>query len=178
MRENLNRKTDDRQQQNILHRQRMTCSESLRNISQTQDWTGSMGMSPSGRFQVVEEARPAKKVFSREGVRWDAAWILIAAAAVLCAGILLADLAGVGIGSRNISKLDMRIEEYMRKNDQMKQELADQSRDMSVCTEAVKLNLISGNAAQTVRLTAPAELSESAVTTEKRSSKLTGNVGD
>ena len=65
--------TDARMQTNSLHRQRMTCSDSMQTFTNTQDWTSGLGMSPSGRFRVVEEAKPKRRMFSREGIRWDAA---------------------------------------------------------------------------------------------------------
>ena len=53
------RSDEVRQQQNDIRRRRMTCSDRLPSFHQTQDWTGSMGVSPSGRFRIVEE--PTKK---------------------------------------------------------------------------------------------------------------------
>ena len=93
LRENLARHTSERQQVNSLHRQRMTCSGSLQ-FTNTQDWTTGMEMSPSGRFRVIEEAKPKQKLLSREGIRWDAAWLTIAVIILVCTVILLADLAG------------------------------------------------------------------------------------
>ena len=151
------RRNEERQQQANLHRQRMTCSDSLRFDTQSQDWIGGMGVSPSGRFQVVENTGAGRRLVSTEGIRWDAAWIVIIAVAVLCLAILMADLAGIGMGNRTMSKLDSRITELKGKNEQIEAEIARSSDDISVCTEAVKLNLISGNAAQTIRLAAPAE---------------------
>ena len=52
-------------QENVLHRQRMTCAESVRSVTQTQDWTEGVRMSPSGRFQVIEEAKPRRRIISR-----------------------------------------------------------------------------------------------------------------
>ena len=70
---------DARMQMNSLHRQRMTCSDSMQTFTNTQDWTNGLGMSPSGRFRVIEEAKPKRRMFSREGIRWDASWILLIA---------------------------------------------------------------------------------------------------
>jgi len=173
IREGIARHTRERQQVNSLHRQRMTCSDSMRSFTNTQDWMNGMSMSPSGRFRVVEEAQPKRKLFSRDGIRWDAAWIILAVTAVLCAAILLADVAGMGIGTRTIGRLDSKIADLTRRNDLMKQELELSAADISVCTEAVKLNLISAYGAQTITLTAPAELSAGAVTAEVRG----GNTG-
>ena len=181
LREGVSRHTDERQQVNSLHRQRMTCSDSLQSFTNTQDWTGGMGVSPSGRFRVIEEAKPKQKFFSGAGIRWDAAWIIIAAAAVLCVMVLLADVAGMGLGSRAIRKLDGKIEDLSRRNEAMRQELALSAGDVSVCTEAVKYDMISGYGAQTVYLTAPQELAAGAVTADIRgavSGWMTGNVGD
>ena len=155
VRRGIDRSFNDRQQVNSMHRPRMSCADSMRTFTNTQDWTNSLGMSPSGRFRVVEEAKPKQKFFSREGIRWDAAWIALAAVAILCAAILLADVAGMGLGTRSIGRLGNKIEDQTRVNEQMKQELALNAGEVSVCTEAVKLNLISGSAAQTIHLTAP-----------------------
>ncbi len=157
LREEVSRHTRERQQVNSLHRQRMTCSDSLQSFTNTQDWTNGMSVSPSGRFRVVEEARPKQKIFSREGIRWDAAWISLIAVTVLCAALLLADVAGMGLGSRSIVRLNNKITDMTRRNQELKQELELNAGDVSVCTEAVKLNLISGYGAQTIVLTAPQE---------------------
>ena len=168
LRERISRHTDARQQVNNLHRQRMTCSHSMRSFTNTQDWTNSMGMSPSGRFQVVEQACPKRKAFTRDGIRWDTAWILLGAVIVLCMAILLADLAGMGLKSRSISRLDSKIEDLSRRNEEKRQEIELSSGDVSVCTEAVKLNLISSSGAQTITLTVPQGYSAGAVTAEVR----------
>jgi len=179
LREGAARRTNERQQVNSLHRQRMTCADSVQSFTNTQDWTGGMGISPSGRFRVVEEARPKQKVFSREGIRWDAAWISLVAVIVLCAAILLADVAGMGLGSRSIGRLDSKIADMTRRNAELKKELEICTGDVSVCTEAVKLNLISGNGAQTIRLTAPQDAG--AVTAELGSASsgwMSGSAGE
>lgn len=169
IRETIARRTGERQQVNSLHRQRMTCSDSMRTFTNTQDWTNGMGISPSGRFQVIEEARPKRKAISRDGIRWDVAWIIVAAIVLLCGAILVADLAGISISSRTIGRLDSKIADMTKRNDLMKQELELSASDVSVCTEAVKLNLISGYGAQTITLTAPQEISSGAITAELRS---------
>ena len=180
LREGLARHTSERQQVNSLHRQRMTCSGSLQ-FTNTQDWTGGMEMSPSGRFRVIEEAKPKQRFLSRDGIRWDVAWIAIAAVIILCIAVLLADLAGMGISSRAISRLDAKIADQGRRNDGLKQELTVSSGDVSVCTEAVKLNLISGYGAATVMLTVPSEFSAGAVTADFRGAAtgwMTASIGD
>ena len=169
IRETIARRTGERQQVNSLHRQRMTCSNSMRTFTNTQDWTNGMGISPSGRFQVIEEARPKRKAISRDGIRWDVAWIIVAAIVLLCGAILVADLAGISISSRTIGRLDSKIADMTKRNDLLKQELELSASDVSVCTEAVKLNLISGYGAQTITLTAPQEISSGAITAELRS---------
>ena len=178
LREGFNRRADERQQVNSLHRQRMSCSDNLRTFTNAQDWTGGMGISPSGRFQVVEEARPKQKAFSREGIRWDAAWIAIIAVIVLCGAVLLSDVAGMGLSSRSIRRLDNKIEDMAKRNETLRQELAVNAGDVSVCTEAVKLNLISGYGAQTIQLTAPQELSTGAVTADSRGATAGWITGD
>lgn len=180
LREGFSRRVDERQQVNSLHRQRMTCSDSLR-FTNTQDWTEGMEMSPSGRFRVIEEAKPRQKLFSREGIRWDTAWIVILAAVVLMGAVLLADLAGMGIGNRTIARLNTKITEQGRQNATLKQELDISAGDVSVCTEAVKLNLISGYGATTVQLTVPQEMSAGAVTADIRGAATgwtSGSMGD
>ena len=156
------RRNADRMQTASLHRQRITLSDTVtldtsRLDSQSQDWTGGMGMSPSGRFQVIESARGKQALVSKEGIRWNAAWIAICAVAVVCLGILLADLAGIGSGSRTMIRLDRKIAETAGKNEKMQAELALRDDDISVCTEAIKLDLISANGAQTIRLRTPVE---------------------
>ena len=179
LQEEAARRTGERQQVNSLHRQRMTCSDSLQSFANTQDWTNGMGISPSGRFRVVEEAKPKQKIFSKDGIRWDAAWICLAAVVVLCAATLLADVAGMGLGSRSIGRLNSKITDMTRRNNELKQELELSAGDVSVCTEAVKLNLISGYGAQTIILTAPQEAG--AVTAELGSAStgwMTSSAGD
>lgn len=151
------RRNEYRQQQASLHRERMTCADTVRFDTQSQDWTGGMGISPSGRFQVVETAAPKKSVFSSEGIRWDVAWIVIIAVSVLCTAILLGNLAGVGMGDRALNKLDKRITDMAGKNEKLQAEIAIRNDDASIYTEAVKMNLISSGGVQTIRLTAPEE---------------------
>ena len=179
LRENAARRTDERQQVNSLHRQRMTCSDSLQPFANTQDWTNSMGMSPSGRFRTVEAAQPKQKVFSRNGIRWSAAWGLLAAVIVLCTAILLSDVAGIGMSSRSIGRLNSKIADMTGRNAELQQEVDLNAGDVSVCTEAVKFNLISGYGAPTIRLTAPQEAG--AVTAELGNAStgwMTGSAGD
>ena len=61
------RKSEERQQHADIRRSRMTCSADLPGIRQTQDWTGSMAMSSSGRFQVIEEKKPKARIISGDG---------------------------------------------------------------------------------------------------------------
>ncbi len=150
------RRNEDRQQQASLHRQRMTCADTLRFDTQSQDWIGGMGISPSGRFQVVESAKPKMSAISGEGIRWDIAWIAIIAIAVLCLAILLADLAGMGSEDRTLRKLDKKITEMAGKNEKLQAELALGDDDISVCAEAAKMNLISASGTQSIPLAAPA----------------------
>ena len=155
LRERVSGADDLRQQQANMRRQRMTCSESLRAFSQTQDWTGGMSMSPSGRFQVIEEARPKQKIFSREGIRIDMVRILLIAVFVIGAAILLFDLAAIGNTSRAAGRLERKIEAITAQNEAIRQELAQQAEDISVCTDAVRLNLVSGYGVQNIQLTIP-----------------------
>ncbi|MCR5297281.1 MAG: hypothetical protein K6E17_07705 [Clostridiales bacterium] len=156
-RERMDGVDDERQQHANIHRQRMTCSESFRGFQQSQDWVEGVAVSPSGRFRVIEEKKPKQKIISAQGIRWDAGWIAVIVIAVICAAILLADVAGIGTTSRNLTKLDSKITAITERNEQLKSELNIQDADISVCTEAVKLNLISSRAVQTIILTAPTE---------------------
>ena len=154
LREGFSRRADERQQVNSLHRQRMTCSDSLR-FTNTQDWTEGMEMSPSGRFRVVENSRERNPVVTRDSIRWDAAVAVIIILTVLVFGTILADVAGIGISSKNITRLNSKIENISQKNDALRTQLMTSSGDVSVCTEAVKLNLIASGGATTISLTAP-----------------------
>ena len=179
-REGIHQRFGERQQVSSLHRQRMTCSGSVQSFANTQDWTGSMAMSPSGKFRVAE-SRTRQKIFAREGIRWDAAWVILAAVIVICLAVLLTDAAGMGIRSRNISRLEKNIQDMDRKNAELRQEVAYNAGDVSVCTEAVKLNLISGNGVQTISLTVPQNMSAGAVTAEVYSASsgwMSGSTAD
>ena len=155
--ENKRRKSEFRVQDVDIYRQRMRCSDSVRFDTNTQDWTKGMQMSPSGRFQVIEEAKPKRRILSAEGVRWDAAVIAIIAVIVICAGVLLSDLACMGTGTRKISRLENQVAGITEDNAEMLRQMQLNASDPKVCTEAVKLNLISSNAVQTIRLTVPAD---------------------
>ena len=149
------RKNEERQQHADIRRSRMTCSADLPEIRQTQDWTGSMAMSSSGRFQVIEERKPKVRIISGDGIRWNAALtILILVSVILCA-ILLADLAGMGNSGRSIAKLNSKIHAVESKNEDLKLELEMSTDSATVCTGAVRMDLISSNGAQTILLTAP-----------------------
>ena len=151
------RKSEERQQHADIRRSRMTCSADLPGIRQRQDWTGGMAMSPSGRFRVIEERKPRIPAVSGDGIRWNVALtVLILASLILCA-ILLADLAGMGNSGRMIAKLGSRIQTIETRNEELKTELEMCTDSATVCTGAVKMDLISSNGAQTIRLTAPQE---------------------
>ena len=149
------RRNAERQQQASLHRERMTCADTVRFDTQSQDWTGGMGISPSGRFRVIETAKTRKNVFSGEGIRWDVACISIVAILVLCVALVLADLAGIGMGDRSLNKLDRKITEMAGKNDKLQAEITLRNDDITVYSEAAKMNLISASSAQTIRIHAP-----------------------
>ena len=146
---------DQRQQHADIRRKRMSCAESLQDFQKTQDWTGQMAMSPSGRFQVIEDSRKREPLITREGLQWRFGWGILIALTFLIAFVLLADVISIGSSGHTIDRLSSRIEMIAQKNDQLSAELSYSSGDISVCTEAVKLNLISANGATTVRLTAP-----------------------
>ena len=125
--EERDRRDERRQQQTDIRRARMTCSSRLPTYTQAQDWTSSAGVSPSGRFQVIEESRP--KV----------------------------PLMGIGISSRVLTKLDAKIEAVETRNLELRDELTLSGGTVAVCTEAVKMDLISSTGARTIRITAPNE---------------------
>ena len=151
------RKSEERQQHADIRRSRMTCSADLPGIRQTQDWTGSMSMSPSGRFQVIEERKPKVRIISGDGIRWNAALTALILVGVIFFIVLLGDLAGMGNSGRMIAKLNNKIHTIESKNEDLKVELEMSTDSATVCTEAVRMDLISSNGAQTIRLTAPQE---------------------
>ena len=150
-------RSDNRVQQGSLQRERITCSDKMsgKSFQNTQDWTGTVGISPSGRFQVIEEALPKKRLISKEGIRWDLARVLLIVLAGILLAVLLAEFASIGASSVQIRKLEDKIEAVQNKNEKLRSELAVTAGDISVCTEAVKLNMISSNGAKTITLSAP-----------------------
>ncbi len=178
LRERIAESDSFRQQQADLRRQRMSCSESLRAFSQTQDWTGGMGVSPSGRFQVIEEARPKQKIISREGLRIDAVRIILAVLLLVFTAIILADLAAIGNSSRTVSKLDKKIASITEQNEAIQLELDRQAEDLSVCADAVKLNLISGYGAQTIQLTVPQTTANQNDAGSEETGRISASTGD
>ena len=176
------RKTDFRQQQADIHRSRMTCSASLPAFHQTQDWTG--GLTESKRIPVIEETKPMQRLISSEGIRWDAAIAALVIIGVLLTVLLAADLAGIGSGGRVISKLNASVRELEAKNERIQAEIDLAAGSASVCTEAVKLNLISSTGARTIRLTAPVNAQLTVSTAEKAAEnadlegRLTSYAGD
>ena len=165
-----------KQQYADIRRSRMTCSDRLPAFRQNQDWTGSMGVSPSGRFRVVEQPQERPKIFSRQGIRWNVGKYILIAIAVLLAAMLLAEVAIIGINEKSIERLQGKIEMLAAKNQELETELIYSSGDVTVCTEAVKLNLISSNGAQTVQLTAPQNATFSASASQPQESA--SGVGD
>ena len=131
----------------------------------TQDWTGGMETSPSGRFRVIEEPRQKQRPFSREGVRTDWARALIWMLAAFLSVALLVSLAAVGSSAINIQKLETRITAAESRSRDLNRQLAASSGDISVCTRAVELNLISSGGAPTIQLTAPAAATMTIVNT-------------
>ncbi len=146
-------KEDFRQQQADIHRARMTCSASVPSFHQTQDWTG--GMTASTRIPVIEETQPRKRLISSEGIRWDAAVTLLVIIGIVLAFLLVSDVASIGAGGRAITKLNASIRDLEARNERLQAEIDLTAGDNSVCTEAIKLNLISSGGAKTIRLTAP-----------------------
>ena len=159
------RKEDFRQQQADIHRSRMTCSASLPAFHQTQDWTG--GLTASNRIPAIEETRPRQRLVSSDGIRWDAAIVALVVIGVLLAVLLVADIACIGTGGRMITRLNSSIRDLETKNERLQAEIDLSTGDASVCTEAVKLNLISSNGAKTIRITAPVNAQLTVSTAEK-----------
>ena len=137
------RKSEERQQHADIRRSRMTCSADLPNIR------------PSGRFRVIEERQPKVRVISGDGIRWNAALTILVLVSVILCGILLTDLAAMGNSGRMITRLGSRIQAIGDKNVDLKTELEMSTDSATVCTGAVRMDLISSNGAQTIRLTAP-----------------------
>ena len=173
---------DFRQQQADIHRSRMTCSASLPSFHQTQDWTG--GLSASNRIPVIEETKPRQRLISSEGIRWSAAVTALIIVGVLLMAFLVVDVTNIGAGGRTITKLNSSIRDLETKNERLQAEIELQAGSSSVCTEAVKLNLISSNGAKTIRLTAPVNAQLTFSSAEKAAEnadlegRLTSNAGD
>ena len=173
---------DFRQQQADIHRSRMTCSASLPSFHQTQDWTG--GLSASNRIPVIEETKPRQRLISSEGIRWSAAVTALIIVGVLLMAFLVVDVTNIGAGGRTITKLNSSIWDLETKNERLQAEIELQAGSSSVCTEAVKLNLISSNGARTIRLTAPVNAQLTFSSAEKAAEnadlegRLTSNAGD
>lgn len=178
LQEGIAARRESRQQHERIYRHRMT--DSLKQVPQVQDWTGSMGMSPSGRFQIVEDGKAKRKLWNAEGIRWDAAVIALVAAVGLGLAFVLADIANAGASMSSISYLEQKIESIREKNEEIRQQVAMGSGDISVCTEAVKLNLISGNGAQTIVLTAPQQDSQMSAPLYRKdkTGRVNASVGD
>jgi hypothetical protein len=176
------RNTDFRQQQADIHRSRMTCSASLPAFHQTQDWTGSL--TASNRIPVIEETKPKQRMISSEGIRWDAAIAALVIVGVLLVILLAADLAGIGASGRVITRLNTSVRDLEAKNERIQSEIDLAAGSASVCTEAVKLNLISSGGARTIRLTAPVNAQLTVSTAEKAAEyadlegRLTSYAGD
>ena len=175
-------KEDFRQQQADIHRSRMTCSASLPSFHQTQDWTG--GLSASNRIPVIEETKPKQRLISSDGIRWNAAVTALIIVGVLLLSFLVVDVTCIGAGGRTITKLNSSIRELETKNERLQAELELQAGSSSVCTEAVKLNLISSTGARTIRLTAPVNArltfssAEEAAENADLEGRMTSNAGD
>ena len=169
-------KEDFRQQQADIHRSRMTCSASLPSFHQTQDWTG--GLTASNRIPVIEETKPRQRLISSEGIRWDAAITALIIIGLLLLVLLAVDVASIGTGGRVITKLNSSIQDLETKNERIQAQIDMTTGSASVCTEAVKLNLISSTGAKTIRLTAPinAQLTVSTAEAAAENAELEGRM--
>ena len=103
---------------------------------------------------------------------------------VLLLVFLVVDVTNIGAGGRTITKLNSSIRDLETKNERLQAEIELQAGSSSVCTEAVKLNLISSNGARTIRLTAPVNAQLTFSSAEKAAEnadlegRLTSNAGD
>ena len=140
-----------------LRRERLTVSDRLEmpSYQNTQDWTSGMGMSPSGRFQIVEGSGRRQRLVTREGIRNDAARVILWILLVLMSVTLLVRFASVGASAIQIQKLERRIAVAQEAGAKKKAELAASTGDISVCTKAVEMNLISSGGAPTIVLRVP-----------------------
>ncbi|MBO7374121.1 MAG: hypothetical protein J6U19_07780 [Oscillospiraceae bacterium] len=96
-----------------------------------------------------------RRVLSSEGVRWDAALAALILAGVLLLAFLLADVAAIGSTGHSVNKLNANIETLAADNERIRGQIEQGSSSANVCTEAVKMNLISSKGARTIRLTVP-----------------------
>ena len=151
------RKAGERQQHMDIRRSRMTCSADFPGVRHAQDWTGGIPVSSSGKNPVVGETRQKAQLVSGEGIRRNVAVAALVIAGVILCALLLGDLAGIGTRSRTIGKLNSKITAIESKNENLRLELQLSTGSATVCTEAVKMDLISSNGARTIRLTAPQE---------------------
>ena len=138
-------------------RQRITVADHLEPspFANTQDWTGGMGISPSGRFRVATDPGSREKPLNRKGIRKDWAGRVLTLMIAIMAVALLVELASLGAGQIRIQKLNARITAMEERNEELRESLRRSSEDISVCTEAVKLNLVSSNGVKPITLTAP-----------------------
>ena len=153
----LEQQSGNRKPEAMPRRQRITVADHLDSPSfrNTQDWTGGLGISPSGRFRVIEDRRHKERSFTRQGIRRDRARIILIALAALMAVILLVELASIGAGQLRIQKLNSRLTAMEERNEALRAALTLSGGDISVCTEAVKLNLVSSSGVRPISLTAP-----------------------
>ena len=153
----LEQQSGNRKPEAMPRRQRITVADHLDSPSfrNTQDWTGGLGISPSGWFRVIEDRRHKERSFTRQGIRRDRARIILIALAALMAVILLVELASIGAGQLRIQKLNSRLTAMEERNEALRAALTLSGGDISVCTEAVKLNLVSSSGVRPISLTAP-----------------------
>ena len=150
-------RNENRQVQSSARRERMSVNRSVpeERFRNTQDWTTTMGMSPSGRYEVFGETKKQEKPITWSSVRWSWATAVICLAAVVMIAVLLADIGMIGDTSKQIRSISTKMERVEEKNGQLENELYALANDVSICTEAVKLNLVSSNGATAIALTVP-----------------------
>ncbi len=153
----LDARTDSSALTSSPRRERITGTERLNRIpcQNVQDWVNGVGTSPSGRFRVIEEPQKRQKIFGKTGMRADLARAALWALGVILCVSLLVCFASVGSTMIQARKLETRITAAQSREKELKGRLSQLSGDISVCTRAVELNLISSGGAPTIQLTAP-----------------------
>ncbi len=148
---------DHRVRYGSLDRDRITVSERVdtERFQNTQDWVRSAGVNASARLRVPENRRGRPVLLTADGIHRTLARAILGLLACMIAVLLLVELGAIGISRANIRKMNEKIAAVEERNELLRQDLARASGDVSVCTEAIRLNLISSGGARSIVLTAP-----------------------